>query len=466
MKRIISFFLSIYMFFFGWLMRDRPSANDQGADRPQQSAVTSPNVKEGELLNIFSDNGVCDPHVHIFNGKAYLYSTHDRGPWQGNFRMDDWRILSSEDLIHWKLEKVVHPEDTYLGKCEECYATDAAERNGKYYFYFSDQQRSTGVLVSENGPAGNFRDVLGKPLIPQGLEDTPSYDPTVFIDDDENQTPYIIWGYTCYNKNYYIARLNDDMVSLAEEPRPIDIGNSWWSDASWVSKFGNTYYLSTHRSWYATSDNIYGPYTYRGQFLDEPYNDHGTFFTFHNQTYYIYGVPQEYHEEPFDHFFRKTKLIYVHFKDNGDIAIDPLIVEKGVGQYDANWDEIKGEWYFAASDGIMKKENADGFELRGITDGAYLSFQNVNHMQKNALMHLRVSNGSDKPCTVEVREGDPAGTLLGSAAVENTGGFDRFRTVDLPLENTEGTHTLCFVFRSEAKEALRFASFGFEHSLS
>ena len=111
-------------------------------------------------MRIIHNKGVCDPHVHIFNGKAYMFTTHDRGPGQPIFRMDDWRIFSSDDLLNWRLEYTLRPEDTFLGKCEECYATDAAERNGKYYMYFSYQQYLIGVAVSENGPGGPYKDAL------------------------------------------------------------------------------------------------------------------------------------------------------------------------------------------------------------------------------------------------------------------------------------------------------------------
>ncbi len=151
-------------------------------------------------MHIIPNRGVCDPHVHIFNGKAYMFTSHDYGMGEPIFRMDDWQLFSSDDLLNWKLEFVLKPEDTYLKHTNECYATDGAERNGKYYFYFSDQQRSTGVAVSDK-PGGPYRDALGKPLLPQGIADTASYDPTVFIDDDEAKTPYIIFGYSCIGKS-------------------------------------------------------------------------------------------------------------------------------------------------------------------------------------------------------------------------------------------------------------------------
>ena len=99
-------------------------------------------------MHIIPKQGVCDPHIHIFNGKAYMFSTHDRGPGSPGFRMDDWRIFSSDDLLNWKLEYTFRPEDTFLGPCDECYATDAAERNGKYYLYFSRTALYSGFFRS------------------------------------------------------------------------------------------------------------------------------------------------------------------------------------------------------------------------------------------------------------------------------------------------------------------------------
>ena len=414
-------------------------------------------------MRIIPKQGICDPHMHVYNGKVYLYATHDRSPGNDHFCMDDWKIFSTDDLLNWTLETTVRPEDTFIGRCSDCYATDSAERNGKYYFYFSKGQFCTGVAVSDH-PAGPYKDALGKPLLPEGLADTPSYDPSVFIDDDEAKTPYIIWGFTCFNKKYYIARMNEDMISLAEEPRPIEHG-PWWSDAPWLWKHNGVYYLLTHRAWYSTSDNIYGPYTYRGKFCHDCNNvDHPCVFDYHNQTYFAYGVPENYGEGELDPFFRTTKMLYAHYKDNGEIVIDEFIQEVGVGQYDASWPSIKGEWYFAASDGAYKKENADGFEIRGLKDGSYLYYQNVNGMRQNAKLFIRGSHDSGSTCQIEVREGSPFGPVLGCCKVEPELSIRHGGTREFPitLSNTHGTHSLCFVFRGEGEEIFCFDDFRFE----
>ena len=396
--------------------------------------------------------------MHVYNGRVYLYATHDRCPHNDIYRMDDWKVFSSDDLLNWKLEYTLCPEDTFLGKCEECYATDAAERNGKYYMYFSHQQKCTGVAVADR-PEGPYRDALGEPLLPPWMVDTASYDPTVFIDDDEAHTPYIIFGYTVVGKQYYIARLNEDMISLAEPPRPIEIINGWQNDANWVHKRNGVYYLNAHGSEYATADNIYGPYTYRGNFCHDAYVDHGTFFTYHNQLYFTYGVPENWGAEKVDPFYRTTKIIYAHYKDNGDICIDEFIQDAGVGQYDATWPAIKGEWYFAASDGVYKKENSDGFEMRGIRDGSYLYYQNVNNMRQNAKLFVRGISGQS-PCQIEVREGSPFGAVLGCCKIQSDG--EGIREYEIPLTNSHCTHSLCFVFRGEGEDLFTFDDFRFE----
>jgi arabinoxylan arabinofuranohydrolase len=107
--------------------------------------------------------GLTDPHVRIFRERVYLYASHDFGPSKDGHRMDDWWIWSSDDLFHWRLEGFVRPEETYLrGPLRSCWAVDAEERNGNYFFYFSAGPEETGVLVGES-PAGPWRDPIGKP---------------------------------------------------------------------------------------------------------------------------------------------------------------------------------------------------------------------------------------------------------------------------------------------------------------
>ena len=400
---------------------------------------------------IIPHQGVCDPRIHIFHDRAYLFSTHDDARGHAIYTMYDWQVFSSPDLIHWQKEFVLRPEDTFLGHITDGYATDGVERHGKYYFYFSKAQQCLGVAVSTNGPGGPYRDALGKPLLPQGLTPTAQYDPSVYIDDDAAHTPYIVWGFTVIGQQYHIARLNEDMISLAEKPRPIKLINGWKNDAPFIMKRHGIYYLNSHGSDYATATNVYGPYTFRGVFSHDQTVDHGGFFNWHNQTFFAYGVPDG------DPFFRHTKIVYAHFKDNGDIADDPFIEQSplGVGQYDAHWEKIQAEWFFAAADGVEKRENATGFEMRHLTDGSWLAYPNCQHLSRNATLSFCVASANPAGGVIEVRQDGVAGPLLGQCVVPATGSWSNYQQATCHLTNDAGKHDLYLVFKGTGGELLR-----------
>ncbi len=410
------------------------------------------NAQQDPLDNaIIKNQGICDPHICIFNDTAYLFSSHDYGKGQPIYKMMDWQLFSSNDLVNWEKEFVLKPEDTFIGPWHECYAPEGATRNGKYYFYFSQQQKQTGVAVSNN-PKGPYVDALGKPLLAENLTPTADYDAAVFIDDDPGRTPYILWGFTVIGQDYYMARLNDDMISLAEEPRKIVIENGWKNDAIDIHKHNGIYYLNSHGAQYATSNNPYGPYTYRGQYT-KVWSDHGSFFDWHNQTFHSYGLRENW-EDP---FYRTTKITYAYYKDNGDIITDDFIsnANLGVGQYDARWEKIQAEWYFAASDGLVKRENTSGFEIRNITNNSYLHFPKVQNLSSKSVLSFHVSSANTKGGKIEVRLGSPKGELLGLCKIHNTGGWTSYKTISCKLKKSARTKDLYFVFKGTGEELLR-----------
>ena len=125
---------------------------------------------------IIPKQGANDPHIRIFNGKAYLSASHDKSIDNKSFIMEDWWLWSSDNLVDWKLESVLKPEQTYIGKpFSSCWATDIAFRNGKYYWYFSEGNQQTGVVVGDS-PSGPWKDPLGKPLLTSEMTPTHEYD--------------------------------------------------------------------------------------------------------------------------------------------------------------------------------------------------------------------------------------------------------------------------------------------------
>jgi beta-xylosidase len=185
----------------------------------------------------------------------------------------------------------------------QLWAPDAAEKDGSYYLYFHAKDEKVifkiGVAVADN-PAGAF---LAEPAPISG---TYFIDPAAYRSNDGNYYMYWggIWGGQLqkHRNNQFldkgdgpadglsaddepalspiVARLSENMKTLAEEPREVQIidesGNSILAgdharrffEAAWIHSHDGRYYLTystgdTHFIAYAAGDNSYEPFTYR-----------------------------------------------------------------------------------------------------------------------------------------------------------------------------------------------------------
>ena len=416
---------------------------------------------------IIPGNGVCDPHVTIHGDRAYLFATDDAGG------MTDWWVWSSDDLVNWRHESTVKPQEVFTKwqprsvepTNHACWATFGAFKSGHVFWYVSAAPMA--VLMADS-PAGQWKDPIGHSLIPEGLPGS-AYDQDILIDDDG--TAYMVYG--CYD--YYIVRLNADMISLAETPRHVQFDRKFGpygfgrtDDKPSLHKRNGIYYLSWC-SFYATSTNAYGPFAYTGSVLasettapdflpvdvDLWYDRHGNFFTWHNQWFYTcndYSQPNR--------KGRESVINYVHFRDDGTMA--PVRLDRvGVGEYDASHN-IEAEDYFAAGGGAEVRERpAGGFEMRNLHEGSYLVYPKARNLPANASVTFILSSqtGGGK---IEVREKQPDGKLLGSCAIPSTQGrWDVYQSVACGLQNHAGTNDICLTFKGDGAELVRVDRFRF-----
>ncbi|EPE04090.1 xylosidase arabinosidase [Ophiostoma piceae UAMH 11346] len=267
-----------------------------------------------------------DPSAHVFEGKIYIYPSHDRetdietNDNGDQFDMADYHVFSTTSVDppapvtdHGVVLRV---EDVPWAS-KQLWAPDAATRDGKYYLYFPARDKNNifriGVAHADR-PEGPFT------ADPDYIQGSYSIDPAVLVDDvavGDDATPgylYVggLWGgqLQCYQKGNAeaydeswlgpkeptgegvyamgprIARLNPDMRSLAEEVReaqilapetgkPIlaDDHDRRFFEAPWVHKRNGLYYFSystgdSHYLCYATGTSPYGPFTYRGRMLE------------------------------------------------------------------------------------------------------------------------------------------------------------------------------------------------------
>lgn len=401
---------------------------------------------------IIPGRGVCDPHIHIFQDRAYLYASHDLSVENDTWLMSDWQIWSSENLTEWKYESSFRPEDTYIGASRRCWAVDAAEKNGRFYYYFSNANIDTGAAVSDS-PAGGWRDALGEPLLAENLTPSKQYDPTAFMDDDG--TPYILWGLPD-GDGYYISRLNDDMLSLAEPPRRILIdGGPARDDKNFLHRKNGVYYLSWGSN-YATADNVYGPYTYRGTLgISE---DHGSFFSWNGQDFYAFTIfdPTKY--------FRSTGICYIHYRQNGEMCADGLIAEYGVGIYDADWVKINAAW-FMIGENIRKKENVwGGFDVGDITGDSRLFYPNIQNISGKRKLYFEAASRNESASCIEIYCADD-NRCIGKCEVRPTSGYHHcgYEVFGCDINVPEHTESLRMELRfsGEGEELMRLHWFKF-----
>ena len=252
------------------------------------------------------DDFMADPAVHVFNGRLYIYPSHD---WESgvpendngdHFNMKDYHIFSLDDVMEGEVTDhgVVLDTETIPWAGRQLWDCDVACKNGKYYMYFPLKDKNDifriGVAVSDK-PEG--------PFIPEAnpIRGSYSIDPAIF---EENGEYYMyfggLWGGQLqrYRANKAlecavlpegdepalcakIVKLSDDMLEFAGEPRdvvildkegrPLTAGDTErrFFEASWLHKYNGNYYFSystgdTHLLCYAIGDNPYGPFVYQG----------------------------------------------------------------------------------------------------------------------------------------------------------------------------------------------------------
>jgi len=276
-----------------------------------------------------------DPSAHAFEGKIYVYPSHDRETdikFNDNgdqYDMVDYHVLSLDSVggpvtdhgVALKMEDI-----PWVSK--QLWAPDAATKNGKYYLYFPARDKEgifrIGVAVSDV-PQGPF-----KPE-PEPIAGSYSIDPASFVDEDGEAYLYFggLWGgqLQCWTEGKFdaaksgpqeptgdcaallprAARLSQDMLSFAddikelsivdEEGKPIaadDHGRRFF-EAPWMHKYNGKYYFSystgdTHYVVYAMSDSPLGPFTYQGRILEPVlgWTTHHSIVEFEGKWYLFY----------------------------------------------------------------------------------------------------------------------------------------------------------------------------------
>lgn len=306
-----------------------------------------------------------DPSAHVFDGKIYIYPSHDIDagiPFNDNgdhFGMEDYHVISMDSIDSDAVDNGValHVKDVAWAE-RQMWAPDAAHKDGKYYLFFPARNKEgvfqIGVAVGDS-PIGPFV------AQPEAIKGSYSIDPAVFEDEDGSYYMYFggLWGgqlqkfrNNIFNENNelpkpeeqallpLVAKLTDDLLEFSEEVKEIEIldengdrllegdNDRRFFEASWLHKYKDKYYFSystgdTHFICYAIGDNPYGPFTYSGRILNPVigWTSHHSICEVESKWYLFY------HDSSLSKgvtHLRSVKVAEITYNDDGSIqTLDP-----------------------------------------------------------------------------------------------------------------------------------------------
>ena len=308
-----------------------------------------------------------DPSAHEFNGKIYVYPSHDfdsgipSDDLGNQYAMKDYQVLSMDSIGGAvTVNPVALDIKDVPWASEKMWAPDAAEKDGKYYLYFPVKDKQSvfriGVAVGDS-PVGPFK------AQPEAIKNSFSMDPAVFKDSDGKYYMYFggLWGGQLQHWKTgkwdanddaqpaddkpallpKVARLDKNMVELAEKPKDVKIldengklllsgdHDRRFFEASWVHKYKGNYYFSystgdTHTISYAMGKSPYGPFTYKGVILQPVlgWTNHHSIVEVDGKWYIFYHDTQR--SNGVNHLRNVKQPIEIKYNDDGTIQpIDP-----------------------------------------------------------------------------------------------------------------------------------------------
>ncbi len=401
---------------------------------------------------LITDQFTADPTARVFEGKIYVYPSHDiKAPpeYKGRpnwFVMQDYHVFSSENLTDWTDHGVILTQTGVPWTNPTAYAMwapDCVYKNGKYYFYFPAMARSGGMKIGvaiADKPYGPFKPEA-KPI-----EGVRGIDPGVLIDKDGSA--YLFWA----GGGIWVARLKPDMLELDGKPQRVDnLPAKGLIEGPFAFERNGIYYLTyphvankIERLEYATSTSPMGPFKPAGVILDESrsgcWTVHHSIVQYKGQWYLFY------HDRDLSPDFDKNRSIRadkLFFNDDGTIRkVIPTL--RGVGLVKAT-SRIQIDRYSAMSnDGVAvtfldASDPHKGWKTTFDAAHSWVQFNEVD-FGGGAQSAVQVRAMAAAGGTLEIRLDKADGPVLGRIALSGGSGWQTasVATKDVPA----GIHNL------------------------
>lgn len=398
------------------------------------------------------DQFTADPTARVFEGRIYVYPSHDIPASPGSgvrpnwFCMEDYHVFSSENLTDWTDHGIILTQTDVpwlRRKSYNMWAPDCVFKNGKYYFYFPTGRR-IGVAVSEK-PYGPFKPET-KPI--EGMN---GIDPCVFIDKDGSA-----YLYSSMNR-IFVAKLKDNMLELDSVPQVIgNLPQKGLIEGPFVFERNGIYYLTyphaqnrTERLEYSIASSPMGPYEWKGVIMDESasgcWTNHHSIVEYKGQWYLFY------HDKDLSPDFDKNRSVradYLYFNDDGTIQkVIPTL--RGVGITNA-LSEIQIDRYSAISpEGVSiafldPAQKQKGWKAILTARDAWVRYNKVDFGQEK-LSSVKITTSCPTGGVIDIRIDAIDGPLLAQVDIpDNTD----WSVVNSTLsESPSGIHDLVVILK-------------------
>jgi len=420
---------------------------------------------------LIMDQFTADPTARVFEGKIYVYPSHDIIASSGKghvgwFCMEDYHVFSSENLTDWQDHGVIVSQNTVSWVASNSYsmwAPDCIYKNGKYYFYFPAPAKDTtygrgfsiGVAVSDK-PYGHF--------IPQSepIKNVHGIDPNIFIDRDGQA--YLYWA----GRGMFVAKLKENMLEIADKPQAIEGLPKGFKEGPFLFERKGIYYFTfpfvidtTESLAYCTSDNPMGPFKYGGVMMDKSptgcWTNHQSVVEYKGQWYLFY------HHNDLSPEFDKARSIRadsLFFNEDGTIKkVIPTL--RGIGITKAE-SKIQIDRYSAISKGgvsiafLNKEKRSEGWKINLNEKDTWVQYNSVDFGNSN-LKAVNVRATSATGGVIDIRLDKVDGPLLAQIEIRKD---SEWKIIKSKLINVpSGLHNLVVLQKEKNNVDLDWISF-------
>ncbi len=422
-----------------------------------------------------------DPNAFVWNDRLYVVCSHDLDGQKG-FEMNDYVLLSTDDLVNWTDHGDVFTGGKDVKWCWNLYAPGAAVKDGKVYLYYPNSGGPIGVAVADR-PEGPYVDPLGKHLIGREMPGCDScwvFDPAAFVDDDGKA--YLYFGGNG-DTMARAVRLNDDMTSAqfpgvmmkASKDGKEATAMPFFFEASYMHKHNGKYYFSYSANFpdrgasidYAIGDSPLGPFEWKGAILpnwaDNSWNNnHHSIVDFRGKTYILYHSRLLSNRQGHNNVFERSVCIdELKYNDDGTI-VKVVPTQEGPKQLKPLDPFAANRSVTICQDEKVKVVMADvkgksTSVVRASADGAWVRY--AGFAFKSAPRSVKALVRAKGGARLEVRKGAVDGLVAATLDIGDTKGA--FAEVSAKVKGIGAeTCDLYFVFTGAA-EGVEFASYSF-----